>query len=63
MPESARQSEISRLKSITELAELCGMSRQTVRDRLKPLAPTKGPAGAVLYDSAIAFPFLFERLK
>ncbi|MEM7385744.1 MAG: hypothetical protein AAF514_12440 [Verrucomicrobiota bacterium] len=45
---------MSRQISVSELADLSGMNRRTVRKRISDLESQPGPRNAVLYDSAQA---------
>lgn len=46
--------------SITQLHELTGIDRRTVKKRLDKLAPIAGPRGAMLYNPQEALPLLYK---
>ena len=48
------------MMSVNQLASLAGMARATVSKRLEPLASQPGPKGALLYDSKLALPLLYQ---
>ena len=46
--------------SMTQLHELTGIDRRTVKKRLDKIEPITGPRGAMLYDPVVALPLLYN---
>ena len=61
MPETETPLAVGRLLSIQQLADAVGMSRATVRTKLKHVQPASkgGLKNATLYNSLVALPALY----
>ena len=47
--------------SMTQLEDLTGIDRRTVKKRLVKIEPIKGPRGALMYDTHVVLPILMSR--